>query len=62
VGSLKGKIGMTGAALNISKLNISKYLALNFQVTIQNVMLFFIIRPVNFIKFMSIIEWQNKAS
>jgi hypothetical protein len=30
-------------------IKISKCLALNFQVTIQNVMLFFIIRPVNII-------------
>jgi hypothetical protein len=62
VGSLKGKIGMTGAALDISKLKISKYLALNFQVTIQNVMLFFIIRPVNIINLCPLLKGKIKQA
>jgi hypothetical protein len=62
VGSLKEKIGMTGAALNNSKLKILKYLALIFQVTIQNVMLFFIIRPVNTINLCPLLDGKIKQA
>jgi hypothetical protein len=43
-------------------LNISNYLALNFQVTIQNVMLFFIIRPVNIINLCPLLNGKIKQA
>ena len=50
------------AALKISKLTISKYLALIFPVTIQNVMLFFIIRPVNIINLCPLLNGKIKQA
>jgi hypothetical protein len=43
-------------------IKISKYLALNFQVTIQNVMLFFIIRPVNIINLCPLLKCKIKQA
>jgi hypothetical protein len=50
------------AALKISKLTISKYLALIFPVTIQNFMLFFIIRPVNIIDLCPLLNGKIKQA
>jgi hypothetical protein len=43
-------------------IKISNYLALNFQVTIQNVMLFFIIRPVNVINLCPLLNGKIKQA
>jgi hypothetical protein len=43
-------------------IKISNYLALNFQVTIQNVMLFFIIRPVNIINLCPLLNGKIKQA
>jgi hypothetical protein len=43
-------------------IKISKYLALTFQVTIQNVMLFFIIRPVNIINLFPLLNGKIKQA
>jgi hypothetical protein len=43
-------------------IKILNYLALNFQVTIQNVMLFFIIRPVNIINLCPLLNGKIKQA
>jgi hypothetical protein len=43
-------------------IKISNYLALNFLVTIQNVMLFFILRPVNIINLCPLLNGKIKQA
>jgi hypothetical protein len=61
-GKFEGKDWHDRRSTKYFEIKISKYLALNFQVTIQNVMLFFIIRTVNMINLCPLLNGKIKQA